>query len=67
MHWQGRSRWEQETEAERIRTYNFPQGELQTTDWVTHNIEGFLDGEIDELVNELITSDQAERLKNTQI
>ena len=32
-----------------------------------YNIEGFLDGEIDELVNELITSDQAERLKNTQI
>jgi peptide chain release factor 1 len=55
--------------SERIRTYNFPQGRV--TDHrigvTIYNIEGFLDGEIDELVNELITSDQAERLKNTQI
>ena len=55
--------------SERIRTYNFPQGRV--TDHrigvTIYNIEGFLDGEIDELVNELITSDQAERLMNTQI
>ena len=55
--------------SERIRTYNFPQGRI--TDHrigvTIYNLEGFLDGEIDELIDELITSDQAEKLKNTQM
>ena len=55
--------------SERIRTYNFPPGGI--TDHrigvTIYNLEGFLDGEIDELIDELITSDQAEKLKNTQM
>jgi len=54
--------------SERIRTYNFPQGRI--TDHrigkTIYNLEGFLDGDMDEIINELIISDQAERLKNTQ-
>ncbi len=54
--------------SERIRTYNFPQGRI--TDHrigkTIYNLEGFLDGDMDEIINELIINDQAERLKNTQ-
>jgi peptide chain release factor 1 len=54
--------------SERIRTYNFPQGRVtdHRIGMTIYNLEGFLDGDIDEIIDELITSDQAEKLKNTQ-
>lgn len=52
--------------SERIRTYNFPQGRVtdHRIGMTTHQLENFLDGDIDEMVDALITSDQAEKLKN---
>lgn len=54
--------------SERIRTYNFPQGRVtdHRISMTLYNLEGFLDGDIDEMIDELITADQAEKLKNTQ-
>ena len=52
--------------SERIRTYNFPQGRVtdHRIGMTVHQLDSFLDGDIDEMVDALNTSDQAEKLKN---
>jgi len=54
--------------SERIRTYNFPQGRVtdHRIGLTLHKIDAILDGDLDELLNALITADQAERLKQIQ-
>ena len=51
--------------SERIRTYNFPQGRVtdHRIGLTLHRLEGILDGDIDEVIDALVTADQAERLK----
>ena len=51
--------------SERIRTYNFPQGRVtdHRIGMTIYQLETFLDGEIDEMIDALITSDQAEKLR----
>jgi peptide chain release factor 1 len=51
--------------SERIRTYNFPQGRISDhrINMTVYQLDAFLDGDIDEMVNALITNDQAEKLK----
>jgi peptide chain release factor 1 len=55
--------------SERIRTYNFPQGRVtdHRIGLTMYQLENFLDGDIDEMIDSLITSDQAAKLKNTDI
>lgn len=52
----------------KIRTYNFPQGRI--TDHRIHmtvyKMVNFLDGEIDDMIDALITNYQAEKLKNIE-
>ncbi|MBE6066341.1 MAG: peptide chain release factor 1 [Clostridium lundense] len=52
--------------SERIRTYNYPQGRV--TDHrigvTLYRLESFLDGDIDEIIDSLITVEQAEKMKN---
>ena len=52
--------------SERIRTYNFPQGRVtdHRIGMTIYKLDSFLDGEIDEIIDGLITSDQAEKMKN---
>ena len=57
--------------SERIRTYNYPQGRV--TDHrigvTVYKLDAYLGGEIDDILNALITADQAEKMKrmgNTQ-
>ena len=52
--------------SERIRTYNFPQGRItdHRIGMTIYKLDSFLDGDIDEIVDGLITSDQAEKMKN---
>ncbi|MBQ7242122.1 MAG: peptide chain release factor 1 [Firmicutes bacterium] len=54
--------------SERIRTYNFPQGRVtdHRIKLTLHKIEAILDGDLDELMDTLITTDQAEKLKNAE-
>jgi peptide chain release factor 1 len=51
--------------SEKIRTYNFPQNRV--TDHrigkTSYNLVGFLNGDLDEFIEELATTDQAERLQ----
>ena len=54
--------------SERIRTYNFPQGRVtdHRIGLTLHKLEMVLSGDLDELINGLITADQAERLKQVE-
>jgi len=52
--------------SERIRTYNFPQGRVSDhrINLTLYKLDTFLDGEIDEILDALITDDQAQRMQN---
>ena len=52
--------------SERIRTYNFPQGRVSDhrIGMTIYKLDYFLDGDIDEIIDGLITNDQAEKMKN---
>ncbi len=52
--------------SERIRTYNFPQGRVtdHRIGMTLYKLDSFLDGDIDEIVDGMITSEQAEKMKN---
>jgi len=50
--------------SERIRTYNFPQGRItdHRIGLTLYKLENVLDGEIDEIIDALITTEQSEKL-----
>ena len=50
--------------SERIRTYNFPQGRVtdHRINYTIYKLDNFLDGDIDELINKLISEDQAKKI-----
>lgn len=52
--------------SERIRTYNYPQGRVtdHRINLTLHKLNDIVDGDLDELIEALITTDQAEKLKN---
>ena len=54
--------------SERIRTYNFPQGRVSDhrINLTLYKIEAIMNGELDEIIDSLITHYQSEKLKNTQ-
>ena len=51
--------------SEKIRTYNYPQGRITAhrIGMSIYQMENFLNGDIDEMVDNLIAADRAERLK----
>ena len=53
--------------SERIRTYNFPQNRVTdhrlTGDNKNFNIANVINGDLDEIIDALVTADQAEKLK----
>ena len=50
--------------SERIRTYNFPQGRVtdHRINLTLHKLDRVMEGDLDELMDALITDDQAQRL-----
>ena len=50
--------------SERIRTYNYPQGRLtdHRINYTSYRLEENLNGNLDELIDALITADQALKL-----
>ena len=51
--------------SERIRTYNFPQGRVSEhrIGLTLYRLDSILDGDLDEIIDALITHDQAEKMK----
>lgn len=51
--------------SERIRTYNFPQGRVSEhrIGLTLYRLDAILDGDLDEIIDALITHDQAEKMK----
>lgn len=52
--------------SERIRTFNFQQGRVSEhrIGLTLYRLDAILDGDLDEIIDGLITSDQAEKMKN---
>lgn len=53
---------------ERIRTYNFPQGRVtdHRIGLTLYKIDAIMDGSLDELIDALVTADQAEKLQRSE-
>lgn len=53
---------------ERIRTYNFPQGRVtdHRIGLTLYKIDQIMDGDLDELIDALVTADQAEKLRMSE-
>lgn len=51
--------------SERIRTYNYPQGRVtdHRIGLTLHRLDSIMNGDLDEIIDALITSDQSEKLK----
>ena len=51
--------------SEKIRTYNYPQSRItdHRISLTLHSLESFLNGNIDDMIDALITADTAEKLK----
>ena len=54
--------------SERIRTYNFPQGRLtdHRIGLTLYSLESIMDGNLDAVIDALITTDRAEKLKSSE-
>ena len=54
--------------SERIRTYNFPQSRVtdHRIGLTLYKIDSILDGELDEIIDALITADRAEKLRASE-
>ena len=53
----------------KIRTYNFPQGRVtdHRIGFTTHDLQGFMNGEIQEMIDALTVAENAEKLKETEL
>ena len=54
--------------SEKIRTYNYPQGRItdHRIGLSIYQMENFLNGDLDEMIDALITADRAEKLKGNE-
>ena len=54
--------------SEKIRTYNYPQGRItdHRIGFSIYQMENFLNGDLDEMINNLIAADRAEKLKGDE-
>ena len=53
--------------SEKIRTYNYPQGRItdHRIGFSVFKFQNFLDGDLDEMIDNLITADTTEKVKNS--
>ena len=54
--------------SEKIRTYNFPQNRVtdHRIGYTSHNLEAFLNGDMNGLIDALASAEAAEKLKDNQ-
>ena len=55
--------------SEKIRTYNFPQNRItdHRINFTTHRLQEVLNGDLSELLDQLITHYQSEKLKDATV
>ena len=55
--------------SEKIRTYNFPQGRVtdHRIGYTTHDLQGFLNGDIQAMIDALTVAENAEKLKEHEL
>ncbi len=55
--------------SEKIRTYNYPQSRVtdHRINFTIYQLEAFMNGDIDEMVEALIAADRADRLKEGEL
>lgn len=53
----------------KIRTYNYPQGRItdHRINFTMHNLSAFMNGDIQNLIDELIIAENTERLKDSEV
>lgn len=53
----------------KIRTYNYPQGRItdHRINYTVYNLQGFMDGDIQDCIDKLIVAENAEKLKESEI
>lgn len=64
---QGKSQVGTRDRSERIRTYNYPQSRVtdHRIGLTIYRLERVMNGDLDEIIDALITADQAEKLKSS--
>ena len=53
----------------KIRTYNYPQGRVtdHRINHTIHNLAGFMNGDIEDMINQLIITENAEKMKEANL
>ena len=53
----------------KIRTYNFPQGRVtdHRIGYTTHDLQGFLNGDIQDIIDHLTVAENAEKLRESEL
>jgi peptide chain release factor 1 len=53
----------------KIRTYNFPQGRVtdHRIGYTTHDLQGFMNGNIQDMIDHLTVAENAEKLKESEL
>lgn len=53
----------------KIRTYNYPQGRMtdHRINYTSYNLSDFMDGDIEDVINQLIITENAEKLKEANL
>ncbi|MFV0390276.1 MAG: peptide chain release factor 1 [Paludibacteraceae bacterium] len=53
----------------KIRTYNYPQGRItdHRINYTIYNLSAFMDGDIQDVINQLIVAENAERMKESEL
>ncbi|WP_277070389.1 peptide chain release factor-like protein, partial [Prevotella corporis] len=53
----------------KIRTYNYPQGRVtdHRIGYTTHDLQGFMNGNIQEIIDALTVAENAEKLKDSEL
>ena len=53
----------------KIRTYNYPQGRItdHRINYTSYNLSGFMNGDIEDVINQLIITENAEKMKEANL
>ena len=55
--------------SDKIRTYNYPQGRItdHRINYTIYNLQAFMDGDIQDVIDQLTIAENAEKLKAAEL